>query len=53
MGLTIGSLHGRRSILCEAGPVRVWQEFERFDRISGWLNLGHTLHPFEPRPGGR
>jgi uncharacterized protein YndB with AHSA1/START domain len=53
MGLTIGSLHVRRSILCEAPRARVWAEFESFDRISAWLNLGHTLHTFEPRVGGQ
>ncbi len=52
MGLTIGSLHVRRSILIEAPPARVWQEFESFERISAWLNLGHELHVFEPRVGG-
>jgi uncharacterized protein YndB with AHSA1/START domain len=52
MGLTIGSLHVRRSILCEGSPARVWQEFETFERISAWLNLGHELHVFESRVGG-
>lgn len=52
MGLAIGSLHVRRSILCNASPTRVWQEFESFERISAWLNLGHKLHAFEPRVGG-
>ncbi len=52
MGLEIGCLHVRRSILIQAPPSRVWQEFESFDRISGWLNLGHQLHAFEPRIGG-
>ena len=52
MGLTIGSLQVRRSILIEAPPARVWQEFESFERISAWLNLGHELHVFEPRVGG-
>ena len=53
MGLTIGSLHVRRSILCEVPPARVWHEFESFERISAWLNLGHALHTFEPRVGGK
>lgn len=52
MPLKIGSLHVRRSILCEAPAARVWQEFESFERISAWLNLGHELHIFEPRVGG-
>ena len=52
MGLNIGSLYVRRSILIQASAARVWQEFESFDRIAAWLNLGHTLHTFEPRIGG-
>ena len=52
MPLTIGSLNVRRSILCNAAPAQVWQEFESFERISGWLNLGHQLHIFEPHVGG-
>jgi uncharacterized protein YndB with AHSA1/START domain len=52
MGLKIGCLYVRRGILINAAPERVWQEFESFDRISRWLNLGHTLHLFEPRLGG-
>ncbi|MFP6655420.1 MAG: SRPBCC domain-containing protein, partial [Myxococcota bacterium] len=52
MGLVTGSLHVRRSILCKASPARVWQEFETFEQISTWLNLGHELHEFEPRVGG-
>ena len=52
MGMTIGSLHVRRSILCVASPARVWEEFESFGRISAWLNLGHQLHVFEPELGG-
>jgi hypothetical protein len=30
MGMKIGSLHVRRSILIQAAPSRVWQEFESF-----------------------
>ena len=52
MGLTIGSLYVRRSILCEVSPARVWREFETFERISAWLDLGHQLHVFESRVGG-
>ena len=52
MRLTIGSIHVRRSILCKAPPARVWQEFQTFERVSAWLNLGHELHGFEPRVGG-
>lgn len=53
MGLEIGRLHVRRSILIQASPGRVWQEFESFERIAAWLNLGHTLHVFEPMVGGK
>ena len=53
MGLEIGRLHVRRSILIQASPGRVWQEFESFERIAAWLNLGHTLHVFEPTVGGK
>jgi hypothetical protein len=53
MGLTIGSLHVRRSILCKAGPVSVWQEFETFDRIGAWFGRGHELHRFEAKLGGQ
>jgi len=53
MSTIIGPLHVRRSIFIEATPARVWQEFESFERISRWLNLGHTLHMLEPHLGGR
>jgi uncharacterized protein YndB with AHSA1/START domain len=53
MGTTIGVLHVRRSILIQATPARVWQEFTTPERIRNWLNLGHTVHEFEPRVGGR
>ena len=52
MGMQIGPLHVRRSALIEASPARVWQEFESEERIKGWLNLGHTIHRFEPVVGG-
>ena len=52
MGLDVGPLHVRRSILVEAAPSRVWQEFESTDRIKAWLNLGHVVHKFEPNVGG-
>jgi uncharacterized protein YndB with AHSA1/START domain len=52
MGMKIGSLHVRRSILIQAAPSRVWQEFESFERVSAWLNLGHELHTFESTIGG-
>ena len=52
MGTQIGVLNVRRSILIQASPKRVWEEFASFERISAWLNRGHTLHVFEPRIGG-
>jgi uncharacterized protein YndB with AHSA1/START domain len=48
----IGLLNVRRSILIQATPARVWQEFESFERISAWLSRGHTIHVFEPQLGG-
>ena len=53
MATQIGALHVRRSILIQASPSRVWQEFESSERIKGWLDLGHTVHTFEPRVAGR
>ena len=53
MGMKIGRLHVRRSILIQASPARVWQEFESFERIAAWLNRGHQLHSFEARLGGK
>lgn len=52
MGMTIGLLHVRRSILIQAAIFKVWQEFESADRVEHWLNLGHTLHRYEPHLGG-
>ena len=53
MGLRISLLNVRRSILIQASPTRVWQEFESFERIAAWLGHGHQLHVFEPRLGGQ
>lgn len=53
MKTTIGILHVRRSIFIQASPMRVWQEFESADRVKAWLNLGHTVHTFEPHIGGQ
>ena len=50
--MEIGVLHVRCSILIQASPERVWQEFETQERVKGWLNLGHQIHKFEPRLGG-
>ncbi len=44
MGITISLLNVRRSILIQAPPERVWQEFESFDRFAAWFGLGHELH---------
>lgn len=52
MGMTIGVLHVRRSILVHASPERVWREFESFDRFAAWFSRGHTLEVFEPEPNG-
>ena len=53
MGLEIGPLHVRRSILIRAQPARVWREFESFDHMVRWFGLGHELHSIELAPGGR
>ncbi len=53
MGVEISLLKVRRSILIKASAQRVWQEFETFDRIAGWLSRGHVLHTFEPRLNGQ
>lgn len=53
MGMTIGVLNVRRSILIEAPPQRVWQEFESFDRADAWLGDGHRIHVYEPWPDGQ
>ncbi len=52
MGLEIGPLHVRRSILIQSPVARVWKEFESFDRMKAWLSIGHVLHRFELRVGG-
>ena len=53
MGMEIGLLNVRRSILIQASPKRVWEEFASFERIAAWLGRGHELHVFEPRLNGR
>ncbi|HEX5007078.1 MAG TPA: SRPBCC domain-containing protein, partial [Hyphomonadaceae bacterium] len=53
MGLTIGRLHVRRGALINASPRQVWQEFSTEERIRAWFGQGHTLHTFEPKPGGK
>ena len=34
MGMQIGLLNVRRSILIQASPAEVWHEFESFERIA-------------------
>ncbi len=53
MGITISLLNVRRSILIQAPPERVWQEFESLDRFAAWFGQGHELHRFEPKVGGQ
>ncbi len=53
MGIAISLLNVRRSILIQAPPARVWQEFETFERIAAWFGLGHQLHRFESKLGGQ
>jgi uncharacterized protein YndB with AHSA1/START domain len=53
MGLEIGVLNVRRSVLIMASPQRVWQEFESFERFAAWYGTGHTLSVYEPRLGGK
>lgn len=51
MGTKIGALAVRRSILIEATPERVWEEFESYERMKSWFGTGHTLTKYEPRVG--
>jgi uncharacterized protein YndB with AHSA1/START domain len=54
MGITIGLLNVRRSILINALPQRVWCEFEAFDRIGAWFGQGPRATPVRAqarRPG--
>lgn len=52
MGIHISLLNVRRSILIQALPGRVWQEFESFERFGHWFGRGHELHQFEAELGG-
>jgi len=52
MGLQISHLHVRRSAFIAASPERVWREFESYDSLCAWLNLGHAIETFEPKAGG-
>lgn len=42
----------RRSVLINAPPERVWQEFESLEKMRLWFGTGHTLVKYEPRVGG-
>jgi len=48
----IGALVVRRSVLIEAAPERVWEEFETFERMRAWWGTGHALEAYEPHEGG-
>lgn len=52
MGVEIGTLAVRRSILIAATPERVWGEFETLDRMKLWFGTGHRLLKYEPKVGG-
>jgi uncharacterized protein YndB with AHSA1/START domain len=52
MATAIGMMYVRRSAFVQATPERVWEEFTSFDRLREWFGIGHTLHAYEPRPGG-
>ena len=52
MATEIGKLAVRRSILIEAMPERVWQEFTSFEKMKAWFGIGHKLAAYEPRVGG-
>jgi uncharacterized protein YndB with AHSA1/START domain len=47
----IGLLAVRRSVLINASPERVWQEFESLEKMRLWFGTGHTLLKYEPRVG--
>lgn len=47
----IGELAVRRSILINASPARVWQEFESFEKLREWFGRGHRLIEFAPKVG--
>jgi uncharacterized protein YndB with AHSA1/START domain len=53
VGIQIGLLNVRRSILIQAPPERVWQEFGSFERLAAWFGTGHTLHAFEAKLGAQ
>ncbi|MGI9595488.1 MAG: SRPBCC family protein [Acidimicrobiales bacterium] len=52
MGLSISTLHVRRSIFINASPSVVWRSFEDQASVMAWLDAGHTVHSFDPQVGG-
>ncbi|MCH6551821.1 MAG: flagellar basal body P-ring protein FlgI, partial [Planctomycetes bacterium] len=52
MATEIGTLAVRRSIMMQATPERVWQEFTSFEKMKAWFGIGHNLTAYEPRVGG-
>lgn len=52
MGLTIGTLHVRRSIHIAASARTVWEQFSNEAAIVAWLDIGHRVHRFDPTVGG-
>ena len=52
MGIEIGKLAVRRSIVIEAEAARVWKEFESLEAMQRWFGTGHRLLEYEPRVGG-
>ena len=53
MGVTIGLLNVRRSVLINASPSRVWREFADPHRLAAWFGQGHTLYVFDKDPPGK
>ena len=47
MGIEIGSLYVRRSILIQAPSARIWDEFQSIDQVRSWLGVGQQVHDFE------
>lgn len=52
MATEIGTLAVRRSIMIQATPERVWEEFTSFEKMKAWFGIGHDLTAYEPRVGG-
>ena len=61
MGVELGTLAVRRSILIKAPPERVWQEFESWERMNAWWSFEQWIAEryqkgwvtcYEPKLGG-